>query len=83
MKKKSYEGGHKSLFTVLRKILYVHTYYFLVRREGKSNETATFMITSTFNKVLGGIQQLRRPNFTQFWPPTPLEWTIVDILHNT
>ena len=29
------------------------------------------------------IQQLRGPNFTQFWPPTPLEWTIDDILHNT
>ena len=30
----------------------------------------------------GGIQQLRRPNFTQFWPPTPqlLEWTKMDIL---
>ena len=27
------------------------------------------------------IQQLRGPNFIQFWPPIPLEWTIVDILH--
>ena len=31
---------------------------------------------------LGDIQQLRWPNFTQFWPPPhPLKWTIVDILH--
>ena len=28
----------------------------------------------------GGIQQLRGPYFTQFWPPPLLEWTIVDIL---
>ena len=27
------------------------------------------------------IQQLRWPTFTQFWPPTHLEWTIVNILH--
>ena len=29
------------------------------------------------------IQQLRGPNDTQFWPPTLLEWTIGNILHNT
>ena len=29
----------------------------------------------------GGIRQLRGLNFTQFWPPTLFEWTIVDILH--
>ena len=29
----------------------------------------------------GVIQQLRGPNFTQFWPPPLLNWTIVDILH--
>ena len=29
----------------------------------------------------GGIQQLRGPNFIQFWPPTLLEWIIVDILY--
>ena len=33
--------------------------------------------------TLGVIQQLRGLNFTQFWPPPPLEWTIVDILHDT
>ena len=27
----------------------------------------------------GGTQQLRGPNFTQFWPPPPLEWTNMDI----
>ena len=32
---------------------------------------------------LGFIQQLRGPNFTQFWPPSPLEWTIVNILDDT
>ena len=31
----------------------------------------------------GVIQQIRGPNFTQFWPPTPLEWTFVDILQTT
>ena len=31
--------------------------------------------------VLGGIQQLRGPNFDQFWPPLHLEWTSMDILH--
>ena len=30
---------------------------------------------------LGGIQQLRGPILTQFWPPPPLEWTSMDILH--
>ena len=35
----------------------------------------------TWNISLGVIQQLRGPKFTQFWPPTPLEWIIVDILH--
>ena len=30
-----------------------------------------------------GIQQLCPSNFTQFWPPTPLEWTIVNILYTT
>jgi hypothetical protein len=30
---------------------------------------------------LGVIQQLRGPNFTQFLPPYPLEWAIVDFLH--
>ena len=29
------------------------------------------------------IQKLRGPNFTQLWPPTPIDWTIVDILHPT
>ena len=29
---------------------------------------------------LGGIQQLRGPNFDQFRPPPPLEWTSVDFL---
>ena len=29
------------------------------------------------------IQQLRGPNFTQFWPPTRPECPIVDILHTT
>ena len=32
---------------------------------------------------IGVIQQLLGPNVTQFWPPTRLEWTIVDILHTT
>ena len=32
---------------------------------------------------LGVIQQLRGPNFTQFWPPTLLEWTIGNNFHNT
>ena len=32
---------------------------------------------------LGVIQQLRGPIFTQFLPPPPLEWTIVDISHRT
>ena len=31
--------------------------------------------------VLGVIQQLHGPIFAQFWPPPPLEWTSVDILH--
>ena len=31
--------------------------------------------------TLGGIQQLRGSILTQFWPPPPLEWTSVDILH--
>ena len=30
---------------------------------------------------LRGIQQLRGPDFTQFWPPPPLELTSVVILH--
>ena len=30
---------------------------------------------------LGVIQQLRGPNFTQFWPTSPLEWTVMEILH--
>ena len=30
------------------------------------------------------IQQIRGPNFTQFWSPTPCEWTLFrDILHDT
>ena len=29
----------------------------------------------------GVVQQLRGPNFTQVWPPTLLEWTIVNLLH--
>ena len=32
------------------------------------------------NYGLGGIQQLRGPNFDQFRPPPFLEWTSVDIL---
>ena len=28
--------------------------------------------------LLGVIQQLRGPNFTQFWPPTHLKWAIVE-----
>ena len=31
--------------------------------------------------ILGVIQQLSGINFTQFWPPTPLEWTKMNILH--
>ena len=31
----------------------------------------------------GGIQQLREPNFTQFWPPTSFEQIKEDILHTT
>ena len=31
----------------------------------------------------GVIQQLRGPNFTQFWPPTLLECTIKDILYTS
>ena len=31
--------------------------------------------------VVGGIQQLRGPNLNQFWPPSLLEWTIMDILY--
>ena len=38
-------------------------------------------VCSTFATLLGGIQQLRGPNFDLFWPPPPLEWTRVDILH--
>ena len=33
-------------------------------------------------QTLGVIQQLRGPNFTQFWPPDPLEWTKMDILYS-
>ena len=29
-----------------------------------------------------GTQQLRGPNYTQFWPSIPFEWTIVDKLDN-
>ena len=36
----------------------------------------------TLSATLGGIEQLRGPTFTQFWPPTTL-WTILDILHTT
>ena len=32
------------------------------------------------NGCLGAIQQLRGQNLTQIWPPSPLEWTSVDIL---
>ena len=34
-----------------------------------------------FCKQRGCILQLRGPYFTKFWPPTPLEWTFVEILH--
>ena len=33
--------------------------------------------------LLGVIQYLRWLILTQFGPPTPLEWTIVNILHTT
>ena len=43
-----------------------------------------FLCNWDFQRVQGGIQKLREPKFTQFWPPTPIEWTIIDILqHNT
>ena len=32
--------------------------------------------------MLGVIQQLRGPNVGQCWPPIPLYWTVMDILHN-
>ena len=35
-------------------------------------------ITFEHNAYIGDIQQLRGPNFTQFWSPTLPEWTIVD-----
>ena len=31
----------------------------------------------------GFIQQLRGPNFTQFWPPTPFKWTLDKYGHST
>ena len=31
--------------------------------------------------MIWGIQKLRGPNFTQFRPPLPLQWTNKDILH--
>ena len=31
--------------------------------------------------ILGVIRQLVWPNFTQFWPPSPLEWTKAVIFH--
>ena len=35
------------------------------------------------NKILlGVIQQLCGPSFIQFWPPPPLVWTLMHILHN-
>ena len=40
-------------------------------------------ITAGLAAANGVIQQLCRPILTQFWPPTHLECTIVDVLHNT
>ena len=34
-------------------------------------------------RLLGVIQQLPAPNFTQFWPSSPFAWTVVNILDTT
>ena len=34
-------------------------------------------------RLQGGIQYLRGPNFTQFWPPTPSSGQLMYILHTT
>ena len=44
------------------------------------SEEALYYLVLDYQDTLEGIQQLRGPNFTQFWPPTPPR---VDILHNT
>ena len=43
-----------------------------------SQDTAYISIKKLLLQTLGDIQQLRGPNFTQFWPPPHLERTIED-----
>ena len=48
----------------------------------KSDYSPCSVASKTRHLRLWGIQQLRGSNFTRFWPPTPLEWTEMDILHS-
>ena len=43
----------------------------------------TLMGATVTQLLKRGIKLLRGPNFTQFWPPTLLEWTIGNNFHNT
>ena len=52
----------------------INTHYF-----GNSSQAVT--ILTSISARTGVIQQVRGPNFTQFWTPTPLEWTKMDILN--
>ena len=48
----------------------------------KSDYSPCSVASKTRHLRLWAIQQLRGSNFSQFWPPTPLEWTEMDILHS-